>query len=246
MLRPVEAFALVALSLAVLIIVSPFVHEPLGLVAVDMGAILLPTLWVVIARRLDVGFARSSAKTIAGGILLGAGAFYLMALVEEYVLEQFMPMPPALKRSLHDLIVPPRGLRPLAIDLAALALVPAFCEELLFRGAVFSAFGRGPRGGARAVIVVALLFGAYHASPYRFLPALLMGIVLGLVRLRAKSLWPAISFHATNNALVVLALRHGYETPLAPFSLCGGGMAVFAAALACCGWLLSRLEQQAN
>jgi membrane protease YdiL (CAAX protease family) len=90
-------------------------------------------------------------------------------------------------------------------------LAPALAEEALFRGAVLGAW-RGRTGA----VVSAVLFGAYHTSVYRMLPATLLGLALGWVRLAGDSLWAAVAFHAVNNAAVVVMARQGLETLPSP------------------------------
>jgi len=63
------------------------------------------------------------------------------------------------------------------------------------------------------VAATAALFGFYHASFYRVLPTAALGVLLGLARLRSGSIWPAVTIHAVNNALVVLLVRSGREEP---------------------------------
>jgi membrane protease YdiL (CAAX protease family) len=90
-----------------------------------------------------------------------------------------------------------------AADLLALAIAPAVCEELLFRGALQSSIANR----WLALVVPAVAFGAFHASPKKFLPAAALGLLLGAIRARAGSLWPAVAFHAANNTLVLVLAR---------------------------------------
>jgi membrane protease YdiL (CAAX protease family) len=93
-----------------------------------------------------------------------------------------------------------------------MALAPAVAEELLFRGALYDVARRRAGAGA-AILVAAVAFALYHGSPHRFAPAFAGGLLLGLVRARSGSLLPAIVFHATNNAGVLVALHLGFREP---------------------------------
>lgn len=90
----------------------------------------------------------------------------------------------------------------LALQLVLVALLPAFCEELLCRGVVARAL-RPALGRIGAVVASALLFAAFHLSLVRFVPTLSLGIVLAIVTLAADSVWPAMVAHAINNALAL-------------------------------------------
>ncbi len=84
-----------------------------------------------------------------------------------------------------------------------MALTPAICEELFFRGAVFSSLRRGLSTG-KALLWQTLFFAAAHGSVHRILPTAILGLLLGLLTLRARALWPAMLFHFAYNASQVL------------------------------------------
>lgn len=95
---------------------------------------------------------------------------------------------------------------PLPFTLLALALIPAVCEELFFRGYLLTAF----RGGMSTPIAIALsscLFGLFHViatlSFERFLPTTILGLMLGFLCYRTGSVWPGIVQHCTHNALIL-------------------------------------------
>ncbi|MCD0460257.1 ABC transporter permease subunit/CPBP intramembrane protease [Roseiconus lacunae] len=83
-----------------------------------------------------------------------------------------------------------------------MALLPALCEELAFRGFIFGGLVR-ERGKFRAVVVTALMFGISHGVLQQSIAASLMGVVLGWITLRTGSILPCILIHVTNNALSV-------------------------------------------
>jgi membrane protease YdiL (CAAX protease family) len=94
------------------------------------------------------------------------------------------------------------------------------CEELLFRGALLTAQRRDL--APRAVILwQALLFGAVHASVYRFLPTAVVGALLAALALRARSVVPGMLLHAAYNGLLVTAAFAELEWLLDPrLALC--------------------------
>ena len=78
-------------------------------------------------------------------------------------------------------------------------------EELLFRGALLSGMRRD-LPAHNVIAWQALLFGAVHASIYRFLPTACVGAALAALTLRTRRLWPAVILHTTYNAILVLEL----------------------------------------
>lgn len=105
-----------------------------------------------------------------------------------------------------------------ALALLAIAIVPALCEELFFRGLVQSALCRYlPRAGLWiAAGVFALVHGRWDG-----LPALLgVGAVLGAVY-RRRGYWGSAALHALYNGVVlVLSAREIGVTP-GMLLLCG-------------------------
>ncbi len=87
-----------------------------------------------------------------------------------------------------------------------MAVVPAICEELAFRGFIFGGLVRG-RGRLRAVVVTAVMFGISHGVLQQSITATAMGLLLGWIALRTGSVLPGILIHFTNNALSVSLAR---------------------------------------
>lgn len=82
------------------------------------------------------------------------------------------------------------------------AVVPALCEEYLFRGAVLT--GLMPYGRTTAIIASSVLFGLMHQNPMQLLYTTLMGVVIGYVYVKTKSIWACVLIHFTNNFITVL------------------------------------------
>jgi sodium transport system permease protein len=94
--------------------------------------------------------------------------------------------------------------QPLLVLVLVVAVLPAICEETLFRGLLFSGLSRA--GPAIAVISTSLLFGLAHGSIYRLLPTASLGVLLAYARLSTGSLLPGVIVHAINNALAISLL----------------------------------------
>jgi membrane protease YdiL (CAAX protease family) len=95
---------------------------------------------------------------------------------------------------------------PVGLALAALLVVVAapFAEEIAFRGVVLPAVG--DRWGMWAGIAASsVVYAAYHASVWLFVPTLVLGVALGWLSWTRRSLWPAVLVHVLFNATAVLA-----------------------------------------
>lgn len=89
---------------------------------------------------------------------------------------------------------------------AAVALLPAVCEELFFRGLVFT--GLYAHGGPKkAVLLSAFLFAAAHFNPWQ-LPALFaLGLLLAALTHWSHSIYPSMLAHFVNNALSIAGVN---------------------------------------
>jgi hypothetical protein len=104
---------------------------------------------------------------------------------------------------------PPEAL----VTIAAAVVLVAFTEEVTFRGALLGALARR-LAPWEAVAISALIFGLAHfvavfaeastaGIARQAVAAAGLGAVLGLLRLRMGSIWPAIVLHALWNAAVL-------------------------------------------
>jgi uncharacterized protein len=105
----------------------------------------------------------------------------------------------------------------LAAIVASCVLAPLL-EEMLFRGVLLRGFlRRYPKGAA--IALSAFLFGAAHLNIYQFVLAFLLGLLLGWLFERSRSLVPCIALHAAFNSTVVASAQVlGNDTSLADFS----------------------------
>lgn len=86
--------------------------------------------------------------------------------------------------------------------LLMMAVTPAICEEIMFRGYIQRQFERS-MGVAGAIILTGIIFGLYHLRLTQALPLALIGIYLSYLTWRTGSLWPAVVVHFVNNAFSI-------------------------------------------
>ncbi len=108
---------------------------------------------------------------------------------------------------------------PLVLGLMAFAAVIAapFCEEIVFRGYLYSASKRFA-GPWAAGICSALIFGAAHGSIAALLPLFVFGCALAFIYEKTGSLWAPIGVHFCFNGATVLVQMASrfYEIPQTP------------------------------
>ena len=142
--------------------------------------------------------------SIAGALLVGLSAWTFAS----GVLLRLMPPPPSLAEALKKLLMLDDKDPSLALAIFLVAVSPAICEEMLFRGFILS--GLRSLGQWPALFISALLFAVAHGSIYRMMPTFFLGLLLGYAVWRSGSLVPGILIHGFNNGIAVwLGLRGG-------------------------------------
>ncbi len=104
----------------------------------------------------------------------------------------------------------------LLFNLLMIAVIPAFGEELLFRGVVQKIFTRWARNHHWGIWISAILFSALHLQFYGFIPRMVLGALFGYLLVWSGSIWVPIFAHFFNNAVGVLGLfliNQGTITP---------------------------------
>jgi len=92
----------------------------------------------------------------------------------------------------------------LILNLLILALLPAICEELFFRGALQNIFGQLIKNKHIVVFLTAIIFSAIHFEFFSFLSRIALGLILGYSVLYTGSLLPSIIIHFLNNTVSVV------------------------------------------
>lgn len=133
-------------------------------------------------------------------------------------------------------------------NLFVMALLPAVCEEMLFRG--WLQRGLSSRVNIHvAVWVSAFVFSAIHFQFYGFVPRMLIGAALGYIYYYSGTLWAPILAHFTNNAVAVVATFLTYNGYVSfDFDSIGTGETWYlsVASVAVCVAIMSRLKIRDN
>lgn len=152
------------------------------------------------AKRVNaVDFLLALAAGLAMCVIANFAASYIMSILQAFGIQQ---------PSMPDTMVN----TPLSLGLNILifAVLPAFLEEMVFRGYVLQALR--PHGDGMAVVVSALLFGLMHGNVLQIPFAFLIGLVLGYVVVQADNIWIAVSIHFLNNFMSVMLQYVGFHT----------------------------------
>ncbi|MDO4731195.1 MAG: CPBP family intramembrane metalloprotease [Clostridia bacterium] len=117
----------------------------------------------------------------------------------------------------------------------SIAVLPGILEELLFRGVILSSFRK--YGDLFAIFISSFVFALLHPSLSQWIFAFILGLALGFIRIKTKSLLIPIGIHFINNLssciITILASVFPSEIPANIFYffysavlLVSGGIAV--------------------
>ena len=164
-------------------------------------ALTLFALWYIRADMRAVYALRAPhrGRMFAGGVLLGIGAFALAQLTG-YWLSRLLPSSMEAVGDQFDQIL--SGVPFIQVFLAV-AVIPAICEELVFRGYFYTAFA-GKMKALSAVLLTTFLFALFHWSMIRFLPVFFIGLLCTWARHQSGSIFPAMLIHFINNGTVLV------------------------------------------
>ncbi len=191
----------------------------LWLAAAGLVIVFLLIPWAITAFhrvrfRSGFGISKTSAVALIAGVMMGIGFGPLLLQVISWS-SQALDFVGLSDEATSDLLVQ-RGEQyverikqaPIWMLLLSMAIVPAICEELFFRGLLFRSF-RTHFSPWKTIFATAILFGSFHLisssglTISRFLPTTIMGVILGWVCYRSGSVIPGILLHALHNAITV-------------------------------------------
>lgn len=166
---------------------------------------LLAVVWLVALRRhrLDwsaIGFVRCRQHWWWLAVLLAVIGFALrLGLAKMLVVSlpdwaRFMASPYSWRAAPWPLMSALAGMT---------ILVTPVAEEVFFRGFLFQ-WMASHRPLWLAMLVSAAIFGASHLVPAQAISAALMSLLIMLLYLGSRSIWPCIVCHVVNNALGML------------------------------------------
>ena len=147
-----------------------------------------------------------------------------------YLQEQIPPMPDWMEDmssqtdTLFREIISTRG------GYLVIALLAPVAEELVFRGAVLRTLLRWqPQRRWLMIALSALLFALGHLNPGQMPHAFLIGLLLGWLYMRTKSVVPGIAYHWVNNTVAYVLMKLYPDPSIGLSDILGGSSKVLLA-----------------
>ncbi|MCH7591917.1 MAG: CPBP family intramembrane metalloprotease [Planctomycetes bacterium] len=174
---------------------------------------LMPVVFVLVPLAVvvywKIGFTSTFAlrlprpRYLAAGVLIGVSSW--VPAHELSVFQQsIIGIPQPLVEGMEAIAAAIAAL-PLPTAIVLIALVPALCEEFLFRGFLLSSLSTSGRKWT-AIAASAVIFGIFHFVLFRFAVTASLGALLAYLVWQSRSIWPAVLAHLLHNTIGVLSI----------------------------------------
>ncbi len=174
---------------------------------------LMPLLFVLLPAgllfywKVDVaqtfGLRMPAGKYLLAAVLIGASAW--VPAREISVLQHGLLGASARIDQGTEMLAKTLGALPAVEVFLLIALIPAVCEELLFRGFLLRGLGSSARKWT-AIIASAAVFGVFHFLLFRWAVTAALGVVLGYLCWQSRSVLPAMIVHCLHNTIGVIGV----------------------------------------
>jgi len=198
----------------------------------ELFIFLACSLLMIRVYRLDVrrvlGLGRGLPWQVWVAVLMAVPAAQLVTAALFNLVSTVIPSPDEILQQFSE------QLAPVAIPLwqryTLMAVLPAICEELAFRGLLLHGLRRRFHPVVRCLFV-GLAFGVFHYTLFRIAPTAFLGIILTAIAMLTGSILPGILFHAANNAFAIWLDAAGIHIGRLDTSAYVAALAVFGLAI---------------
>ena len=180
------------------------VHLSFKMMIVAQAVFSLITL-VVFLKAKWCEVSRSYLRSQPWLVLVWAAIAALGTLIPSEVLEGLMPLPDWSDGTLLQMLGSRWGY-------LVICIFAPLVEELVFRGAILKALLQGCRHHWVAIAISAFIFALVHANPVQIPHAFLIGLLLGWMYYRTRSVIPGILVHWVNNTMAYAVYHLNYNS----------------------------------
>lgn len=165
-----------------------------------IGPVVLMAIVLTTHPIRSLGFARTKLVSIPLAILMAICLHPIVSGFGELVLRVYPMQTSGELQSMMEQIF--AGAPGFVSILLLFALLPAISEEIAFRGFIMNGLRQAGDRWA-AILIASLFFGATHGILQQSIIAFFTGTIIGFISFQAGSIWPAMCYHFTHNAITV-------------------------------------------
>ncbi|MDR2941646.1 MAG: CPBP family intramembrane metalloprotease [Treponema sp.] len=140
--------------------------------------------------------------------------FVIVTSEMDNLLNYFLPMPEIFRNVFEALMTE----QIFIIPIIAIGIIPAFAEELFFRGLILDGLKNNYSNRKAIIIISALFFGIIHLNPWQFLGGFIIGLFSAWICINTNSILLSIYIHLFNNVLYTITVRFKNIIPVRGFN----------------------------
>lgn len=199
-----DAILLLSVALLVQFYVGSIVVLKIGFAGIALEQLLFLVLTIGFAWYMRVDFKKlfsikiPKVRHVFGGILLAVGAFLTTLLLSD-ALAKILPDSASNLEEMGEMF----NNQPVAALFLVVAVLPAVCEEALFRGFLFGSMKEKWKP-VTAIVVSGIIFGVYHMSLIKAVTISIFGIALAFAVECSGCIFVSMLMHFCNNGVSVM------------------------------------------
>ncbi|MEF9952292.1 MAG: ABC transporter permease subunit/CPBP intramembrane protease [Clostridium sp.] len=204
-----DGIIMFGISVLVHIYLGSYLQMNYGMLGLALSLIILAAMPICYGIYVKADFKKLFSLRLprVKHVFLGIGIWIIgliAALLISTLLIKIFPQSMDEMKALEEILLQ----NGLLVNMLVVAVIPAICEETLFRGFIYGSLSKGGRYKL-AIWVSAILFGAMHLSMIKLPSTTILGLVLAYSLYRSGSILVPIIIHFINNAFSVISLHYG-------------------------------------
>ena len=172
---------------------------------IGQSFMLVPLIWFLISKNQPIlktlRIRLVPFSTIYYTVLLSLGIIILSDELDK-IIQMFIDAPEYVV-DLNGLLKPESILGYFLLFTAVVVIAP-LGEELLFRGFFQQILEKHWKDITKAVLMTAIIFSFIHMNPFWFAQIYILGIILGFLAWKTKSVVPSLILHSLNNLIALI------------------------------------------
>lgn len=203
-ISPLNGLVVLLITFIITLFIATPIQISLGMygLAITEIIILLIGLLSIIVHKISfrdvLPIKKVKIKQVLGIVLLWIGS-YIIVITITLIQNYYFPNGISVGQDLHNFFTSV----PIGISLFIVAVMPAICEEVLFRGFILTTF-KNVKNKMVIILCVGIMFGVFHVDIYRIVPTAVLGIILTYIMIKTKNILLPILFHFINNFIPTL------------------------------------------
>ncbi|MGL5311744.1 MAG: ABC transporter permease subunit/CPBP intramembrane protease [Peptostreptococcaceae bacterium] len=203
-----DGIVLYAIGLVLLIYVGTLVQMKFEMIGIALTQVMIISLPILFGLYIKTDFKKvfslymPKIRHLLGGTILWMGGYIIVLLVTNFILYIFPQNMEVVEGLNNALFVKDKFL----FNLLVVALMPAICEEIFFRGFIFTSLkNKSSKSPKLALLLSSILFGFMHIDFLRIIPTSILGFILAYSVYKSGSIFVAMLIHFLNNGWAVYA-----------------------------------------